>query len=80
MACSTLVGRFSYRKLVKVSLAHWVDETWKPLLGYSPEIIYLTQGWFGFQFHTSEASFSYSGFQVVGGWRQYHAETMASLF
>jgi len=56
MSCFTLVGRFSYRKLVKIPLAHWVDETWKPLLGYSPEIIYLTQGWFGFQFHTSEAA------------------------
>jgi hypothetical protein len=36
-------------KLVAVSLDHWVDSSWKPLLGYSPEVFHLTHGWFGFK-------------------------------
>jgi hypothetical protein len=49
MAMCTLVGRFSYRKLLQVPLEYWVEITWKPLLGYSPEIFYLARGWFGFK-------------------------------
>jgi hypothetical protein len=49
MALCTLVGRFSYCKLVQVPLEYWVETTWKPLLGYSPEIYFLARSWFGFK-------------------------------
>jgi hypothetical protein len=37
----------SYKYLVKVDLGEWVASTWGPLLGYVPEYISLTKGWFG---------------------------------
>jgi hypothetical protein len=57
-ACSLalygLVGILSYRYLCKVSLLEWVDLTWKSLLGYVPEVIFLTKGWVGFICKTPE--------------------------
>jgi hypothetical protein len=69
MAYSTLVGRFYYRKLVKVPLAHWVDETWKPLLGYSLEIFLSHTGMVWLLVSHTGGFFSYSGFHLAGGWR-----------
>jgi hypothetical protein len=28
----------------------WVEETWKPMLGYIPEVIVLVRGWYCFRF------------------------------
>jgi hypothetical protein len=48
LALCGLVGRLSYNYLCKVSILDWVDLSWKPLLGYAPEVIFLTKGWMGF--------------------------------
>jgi hypothetical protein len=48
MALCGLVGRISYNNLCKVSLPVWVEKTWAPILGYVPEILFLTKGWLGF--------------------------------
>jgi hypothetical protein len=56
LALCTLVGRTSYRHLCKTDIVVWVQSTWKPLLGYTPEISYLTRGWFGFHLHSPEDS------------------------
>jgi hypothetical protein len=32
----------------------WVQSTWFPLLGYTPEVIFMTRGWFGFRFKSTE--------------------------
>jgi hypothetical protein len=42
------VGRFAYGNLCKEKLLVWVEQVWVPILGYTPEIIYLTKGWLGF--------------------------------
>jgi hypothetical protein len=54
LALFTLVGRFSYKNMCKMSLEDWVNVYWSPLLGYSPIVFYLTKGWFGFQFKRME--------------------------
>jgi hypothetical protein len=48
MALCGLVGRVSYSYLCKVSIPLWVEQNWVPLIGYAPEILYLTKGWLGF--------------------------------
>jgi hypothetical protein len=48
LALCGLVGRLSYKYLCNVSIPKWVDENWRKGLGYSPEIRYLTKGWYGF--------------------------------
>jgi hypothetical protein len=48
MALCGLVGRFSYGNLCKESLHVWVEQVWSSLLGYTPEVLYLSKGWFGF--------------------------------
>jgi hypothetical protein len=54
MALCVLVGRFLYRARCTLPLVEWVHTTWLPLLGYLPEIVYLTKGWFGFRFKKVE--------------------------
>jgi len=44
----TLVVRFSYKNKCKMSIEEWVSVCLNPLLGYSPDVFYLTKGWFGF--------------------------------
>jgi hypothetical protein len=51
-----LVGRISYRTLCKCSLPDWITGAWLPLLGYVPEIISLSHGWFGLLFNSPEDS------------------------
>jgi hypothetical protein len=48
MALCGLVGRFSYGNLCKETLHVWVEQVWSSLLGYTPEVLYLSKGWFGF--------------------------------
>lgn len=57
LALCTLVGRTSYRTLCKTDIIVWVQSTWLPLLGYSPEISFLTHGWLGFHLRSPEDSF-----------------------
>jgi hypothetical protein len=50
----TPVGRFSYKYKCKMPIEEWVSVVWKPLLGYNSVVVYLTKGWFGFQFKSLE--------------------------
>jgi hypothetical protein len=62
------VGQISYKSLSKISLEGWIQSQWKPLLGYSPEVIYLTKGWLGFISNSTEdASLLLSSMWVFGG-------------
>jgi len=54
MALCGLVGRVSYNYLSKVPILVWVEQHWAPILGYAPEILYLTKGWLGFIFKDPE--------------------------
>jgi hypothetical protein len=56
LALCTLVGRFSYRARCKMPLEEWVSSTWCPLLGYMPEVVFMTKGWYGFHFKRAEDS------------------------
>jgi hypothetical protein len=48
MALCGLVGRVSYHYLPQEPLQEWMEKTWQPILGYSPNIIYLEKGWLAF--------------------------------
>jgi hypothetical protein len=48
LALCGLVGRLSYRYLCNESIPVWVEHNWKRELGYTPEIRYLTKGWYSF--------------------------------
>jgi hypothetical protein len=68
LALCGLVGRLSYSYLVSSPVAEWMEISWKPLLGYIPEIHYLTKGWMGFIFKSPEdASLFLNSFWVLGG-------------
>ena len=54
LALCGLVGRLSYNELCKVSLHVWVEQTWAPILGYVPEILFLTKDWLGFIFKSPD--------------------------
>jgi hypothetical protein len=46
----------------------WVHKTWTPILGYAPEILYLTKGWMGFICKTPEdVTILLDRFWVLGG-------------
>jgi hypothetical protein len=49
LSLCALVGRFSYWALSKLDITWWVEENWKPLLGYSPDVLALVREWFCFQ-------------------------------
>jgi len=53
LALNALVGHFSYRSRYSTPLSAWVKLHWLPILGYEPEVFYLSRGWFDFKFHTS---------------------------
>jgi hypothetical protein len=68
MSLCGLVGRFSYKHLSKIHLGDWISLHWVPLLGYSPEVIYLKKGWLGFICKSPEdASLLLSKLWIVGG-------------
>jgi hypothetical protein len=68
MSTCTLVGRFSYKSLCSQTLDNWISTTWMPLLGYSPEVLYLKRGWFGFHCRTPEdATLLLSSYWVIDG-------------
>jgi hypothetical protein len=56
LALCALVGRLAYKEHCKQSLESWVSVHWIPLLGYSPKILKLQQGWLGFIFRKPEDS------------------------
>jgi hypothetical protein len=56
LALCALVGRFSYRARSMMPLCDWVSENWYLLLGYIPEVVFLTKGWFDFHFKRAEDS------------------------
>jgi len=49
-----LVERISYKRLCHSDLTEWVHTTWRPIMGYAPEITRLTQDWLCFKFKTLE--------------------------
>jgi hypothetical protein len=54
LALCALVGCLSYRSLCKQPISYWVLSTWVPLLGYTPEVLTFSRGWFGFIFKSPE--------------------------
>jgi hypothetical protein len=56
LAMCSLVGRFTYREMGRLGLTIWMTKTWKPLLGYTLEMVTLIRGWFCFIFRTLEYS------------------------
>jgi hypothetical protein len=68
MALCSLVGRVSYKSLSKGSLEDWIKHQWVPILGYFPELIYMTKGWLGIICNTPEdATLLLSSLWVFGG-------------
>jgi hypothetical protein len=68
MSLCALVGRISYKALSPPPLENWVKTEWSPIIGYSPEILYLKKGWLGFLCRTPEdASMLLSSSWVFGG-------------
>jgi hypothetical protein len=65
LALCGLVGRLSYSYFADSSVTAWVHKTWTPILGYIPEIHYLTKGWIGFICKTLGGCVSPTG-QVLG--------------
>jgi hypothetical protein len=43
-----LVGKFGYWAMGIREIHRWVEETWSPMLGYSPVVFIPTKGWFCF--------------------------------
>jgi hypothetical protein len=67
LALYGLVGILSYSYLANSAIVAWMEKTWKPFLGYVPEVIYLTKGWMGFICKSFEdASLLLSRFWVLG--------------
>jgi hypothetical protein len=51
-----------------MSLPIWVEQAWGPLLGYTPEVLFLTKGWFGIICNSPEdASLLLARRWVIGG-------------
>jgi hypothetical protein len=47
MVICGLVGRIAYKNLYVESFIVWIERVWVPVLGYLPEVIFLTKGWVG---------------------------------
>jgi hypothetical protein len=47
MAVYGLVGRMAYKNLYVENFTVWLERIWVPVIGYLPEIIFLTKGWVG---------------------------------
>jgi hypothetical protein len=46
----TLVGRFNGKSLGEKALTCWMQNQWKPLIGYIPKIHILSRSWISFSF------------------------------
>jgi hypothetical protein len=49
-----LFGRVSYHYLAQETLQTWMEKSWNPSLGYTPEVLYLAKGWLGFIYRSPE--------------------------
>ena len=47
LAICGLVGKLSYSYLAKNAMTEWTKLNWVPVLGYEPELLCLTKGWWG---------------------------------
>jgi hypothetical protein len=56
LALCALVGRLAYKDKCNLRLDDWITDSWKPLLGYLPKVLYLQHGWIGFIFKMPEDS------------------------
>jgi hypothetical protein len=62
-----MVGHLAYSYLADRPILDWVLQNWAPILGYAPEILYLTKGWMGFIFKSPEdVSLLLNKFWVLG--------------
>jgi hypothetical protein len=50
----TLVGIFNGKSLGEKSLRGWMNNMWKPLIGYSPKVHILSRNWISFMFLSTE--------------------------
>jgi hypothetical protein len=50
MAICGLIGRLAYNNLSMEIFYVWIEQVWVPVLGYLPEVIFLTKGWIGIIF------------------------------
>jgi hypothetical protein len=48
LARKTLVGCFNGKQAGEASLSRWIDQFWKPVLGYIPEAHALAKRWNSF--------------------------------
>jgi hypothetical protein len=56
LALCALVGRLAYKEKCKQSMDAWISTHWMPILGYTPKIHLLQQGWLAFIFRNTEDS------------------------
>ena len=49
-----LIGRFEYLKMSGPELKLWIQEHWKPLIGYLPRFSLLLRGWICFHLLSEE--------------------------
>jgi hypothetical protein len=67
LALCGLVVRLAYSFLADSPVSDWVIKFWTPLLGYTPEIVFLTKGWNGFICHSpDDVSLLLNQFWVLG--------------
>jgi len=68
LALCGLVGRLSYAYLATEPFNDWMARTWVPILGYKPELHFLTKGWMGFVCKIpDDATLLLNNFWVLGG-------------
>jgi hypothetical protein len=56
LSLCALVGRFVYKARRNLPFNEWMQITWVPLIGYSPELLTLLCRWFGLVFRNPEDS------------------------
>ena len=54
LASRTLVGRVVGRLFALKTVVSWAGAHWKIVLGYVPEVVSLSKGWFAFNFLHSD--------------------------
>jgi hypothetical protein len=50
LAEKSLVGKFYYSRMSKQQLSDWILRHWKPIVGYCPRFIFLSNQWMVFHF------------------------------
>lgn len=62
-----LVGRWHFAKMDNAAMRKWLDDRWKPLIGYTPIISRLMKEWYSFHFlKASDLEIVFKGPWVCG--------------